>query len=150
MRPYACICGAQYTVHDNSTPGCPRCGVTPSGRAHATARVIECPTYYVIYRGRSQEVDTLHLDEAPDGDENRRFSASFYHTPLDSTKTVVHGHSPSDVLAKAKEAIETAPWDVHFRQAIDRCTKAENKAVELGNRVAELEGIIESLKSTSP
>lgn len=89
----------------------------------ATARVIECPTFYVEYRGWSQEVNTLHL-ETVNGDEDR-FSAEFRHTPLDQKPSTVKGHSPADVIAKVREAIESARWDVHYRQIIDRLNAAE-------------------------
>lgn len=117
MSSYRCTCGIVYATSTYSE--CPRCGVALP-RITATARLIECPTMYVEYRGWSQEVDTLHVETVADNDENKRFSASFKHTPLDTKPTTVYGHSPSDVLGKVRAEIESAKWDVHYRQAIDR------------------------------
>lgn len=120
-------CNADCTIPDGRERRCPNCGSIEGSRiATATARVIECPTYYVEYRGWSQEVNTLHVETLAEGDdESKRFSADFKHTPLDTKYSTVHGHSPSDVLAKVKHAIESAPWQEHYRQIIDRLNKAE-------------------------
>lgn len=98
---------------------CPQCGVTTHTlRDTASANVIPCATHYVEYRGYSQEVDTVHYEHVTD--PNRRFSARFKHTPLDAQFAEVWGHSPSDVIARVKETIESAAWDVHYRGIMDR------------------------------
>lgn len=140
---YRCQCSAIYFLDYGSRKGCPNCGAMPSNVKPPTALIVACPTYYLQYRGRGQEVDTYHLEEAPNKDENKRFSASFYHTPLDAKPTIVHGNSPETVLAAAKYEIEHAAWDVHYRQAIDRCTKNEA-------RIEELEKELASLKAQPP
>lgn len=142
---YRCTCGLYYSDNElNNLRGC-TCGVAfESCRVLGpVANVVACPTYYLRYRGRGQEVDTFHLEVAPDNNEAKRFSASFYHTPLDAKPTIVHGNSPETVLLAAKYEIEHAPWDVHYRQAIDRCTKNEA-------RIEELLQEIDRLKATSP
>lgn len=106
---------------------CSNCGMRMGG-GPAVATVTACPTHYVTYRGWSQEVDTTHYETCDD--ENKRFSLSGRRTPLDplDAKLEVWGHSPSDVLAKFKEALESAPWEEHYRAIIDRINKLENAA----------------------
>lgn len=118
---YRCVfCRADTAIADGAEPACARCGSKPA--AVTTARIIDCPTYYVEYRGWSQEVNTLMHELVSDHDEAKRFSATFRHTPLDaeSDAVTVYGHSPSDVLNKVKQAIESAKWDVHYRGIMSR------------------------------
>ena len=147
MRSYTCTCSYSYDVDQHRF--CPRCRTDPvltEGRS--TARVIECPTIYVEYRGFSQEVDTLHHETVADNNEDKRFSASFMHTPLDTKRSTVYGHSPSDVIAKVKAELDGAKWDVHYRQAIDRITKAEKERGEMQLKIDQLTAQL--LPSASP
>ncbi len=135
---YRCECGQMLHLSSMRRHDCPHCGA-PISVKPLTAEVVACPTFYLRYRGRGQEVDTYHLEVAPNGNEAKRFSASFYHTPLDAKPTVIYGNSPETVLAAVKYEIEHAAWDVHYRQAIDRCTANEM-------RIEDLEAELKALK----
>lgn len=99
---------------------------------HATIHAAS--TYFVEYRGWSQEVDVIHYETAEPG---QRFEARGKATPLDMSKKLsAFAATPSDAIYAFKRALESDDWQKHYRGIMDR--------------IEEYEREIERLKATPP
>lgn len=97
--------------------------------------VHQVPTFFVEYRGWSQEVNIHHCEYTEPG---KRFEARGRHTPFDKVGSLsTFGNCADEAICKFEFTIASAPYDVHYKSINDELLYLRSEVERLSPKPVE-------------
>lgn len=95
------------------------------------------PTFFIEYRGWSQEINTFHTEFIQPGE--KRFRAAGRHTPYDKQGTLVaYGDTAFEAVEELRCKLETSDYSEHYKSINDELLRLQGEVERLSPKAGPL------------